>query len=97
MQGNFLGAQMLLDCERVVGAALDRRIIRSDHDLAPVNSPNARDDPSGRGITVVHSEGRQRRELQEGRTRVEQGVNAVASQELSALDVPGATDLRTSD
>ena len=42
VQRDLLRAQVLLDRQREVRAALDRRVVGDDHDLAPVHAPDAR-------------------------------------------------------
>ena len=54
LRSDLLGAQMLLDRDRVVAAALHRRVIGHDHDLASRHAPNAGDDPGARRFVVVH-------------------------------------------
>ena len=82
-----LGAQVLLDRHRVVGAALDRRVVGDDHALAAADPPDAGDDAGARHRVVarsVHPERRQRAQLEERAARVEQPVDPVADQQLPA-------------
>ena len=44
LAGNFLGSQMFLDGERVVGAALHRGIVAHDHALRAFDEADAGDD-----------------------------------------------------
>ena len=53
------------------------------------------DDPGAGGVAVVEAVGGERGELEEGAGRVDEPVDAVAGQQLAALDVPGARALRT--
>ena len=46
--GDLLRAQVLLDRQREVGAALHRRVVGDDHALAALDHPDARDDARGR-------------------------------------------------
>ena len=87
LERDFLGAQVLLDRHRVVGAALDGRVVRDDQELAAVDAADARDEAGGRRVVAVHAAGRERRDLEEGAARVEQGFDAVARQQLAARDV----------
>lgn len=82
VQGDLLGAQVLLDRHRVVRAALDGGVVGDDHDLAAGDPADPGDDAGGRGLAVVHAVGGQRGELQEGRSGVEQPVHAVAGSSL---------------
>jgi hypothetical protein len=84
---------VLLHRHREVGAALDRGVVGHDHDLLAHHPADAADHAGrGRGA-VVHVLGRERRDLQEGRARVEQGGDAVARQQLAALGVLAARGL----
>ena len=91
-----LRPQVLLDRHRVVGAALDRRVVGDDDALATRDAPDAGHDAGGRdgvvvpvgpGSAAVHAVRRQRRELEERAARVEQPVHAVADQQLAAVGV----------
>ncbi len=82
--GYLLGPEVLFDRHRVVGAALDRRVVRHDHDLPPRDAPDAGDHARRRNLPVVHLEGSQRRELQERRVRVEEEIYAVPHRQLAA-------------
>ena len=62
--GDLLGAQVLLNCQRVVGATLDRGIIGDDHHLLPGDDADPGDDPRAGGLAVVHPPGGERAELQ---------------------------------
>ena len=85
--GDLLGADVLLDGHRVVGAALDRRVV-GDHDaLAPLDPPDAGDDAGGRHLGAVEPVRRQRRELEERGALVDQRRDTLARQHLAALQV----------
>ena len=90
VQRHLLRAQVLLDRHRVVGAALDGRVVGDDHALAAADPADAGDDPRARRVAVVHAVRGQRRELQERRALVEQPVDALARQQLAARRVPRA-------
>jgi hypothetical protein len=96
-----LRAEVLLDGEGVVGAALHGRIVRDDDALAPLHEA----DPghhAGRGrVAVVEVPGRERGELEEGRALVEQPLHAFPDEELAArlvllagVGTPALGDLR---
>ena len=53
LRRHLLGAQVLLHGEREVRAALDGRVVRDDHALAPLDDADARDDPGARRLIVV--------------------------------------------
>src|SRR4029079_12891195 len=99
LQGDGLRAKVLLDRQRVVGAALDGRVVGHDHALAAVDPADAGDDRgAGDGVDVVrpgavHPERRERAELEERAAGIEEPVDPVADQELAATGVPGAGGL----
>ena len=81
---DLLGAQMLLDGHREIGAALDRRVIGDDDAFAPGDAANAGDDPGRRHRAVIHLVGGKGGEFEKGGTRIEQHADALARQELAA-------------
>jgi hypothetical protein len=88
---------VLLHRHRVVRAALDGGVVRDDDALATGHPTDAGDDPGGRGVVVVEAGGGQRREFEERAAGVEQGVDALARQQLVAGDVPFAGSLPTAE
>ncbi len=86
---------MLLDRDRVVGAALDGRVVGDDHaPRGPADPADAGDDAARPGaVVVVHPGGGQRAELEERAAGVEQPVDPVAGEQLAAGDVLGAGGL----
>ena len=82
--GNFLGAQVLLHRERVIGAALDGGIVSHDHTLAPCHAADAGDDPRGRHGIVIHAPGGKLGQFQERRARVAQVPYTVAREQFAA-------------
>ena len=91
---DLLRAQVLLHRHRVVGAALDGRVVADDHRLAARDAPDAGDDPGGVDRRPRTCRGRERAELEEGRAGIDQPRDAVARQELAAREVPLARPLR---
>ena len=87
LRGDLLRAQVLLHRERVVRAALHRRVVRDDHHFAALDAADAGDDAGGRGLVAVEPVGGELRELEEGRAGIEQGAHALAGQELAARRV----------
>ncbi len=85
--GDLLRAQVLLDRERVVRAALDRRVVRDDQALAALDDADAGDDPRRGRVAAVEVPGGERVQLEEGRAGVEQAVDALAREELPARAV----------
>ena len=85
LERDLLGPQVLADRHRVVGAALDRRVVGDDDAGRALDPADARDDP-GAGCVVVVQAGRgEGRQLEEGRARVEQPLDPLADGELAAL------------
>ena len=85
---DLLGAQMLLDGHREIGAALDRRVIGDDDAFAAHDPPDARDDPGRRHLAVIHADGGELRKFEERRPPVEQGPHPLARQQFAAREVP---------
>ena len=80
---HLLRAQVLLDRQRVVRAALHRRVVGDDDDLAAGDTPDPGDQARAGGIAVVDPMRGQRREFQEGRAGIEQSVDAIAHEQLA--------------
>ena len=78
---------MFLDGQRVVGAALDGRIVDDEHALGAVDRPDAGDDAAGRHFVAVHAGRRQRREFEERAAGIEQPVDALPGQQLAPLQM----------
>ena len=55
LQGDLLGAQVLLDRDRVVGAALDGGVVGHDHAFPPGHPADAGDDPGAGRLAAVHA------------------------------------------
>ena len=95
---DLLRAQVLLDGDRVVGAALDGGVVGDHHAGAAVDLAEAGDDPGARhhvgaaGLAVHPGRG-QRAELEERAARVEQPVHPLADQQLAAVGVLAAGGL----
>ena len=89
LERDLLRAQVLLHRHRVVGAALDRRVVGDDDARRALDPADAGHDPGARRLIVVQAVRRQRAQLEEGRARVEEAVDALADRELAALAMPG--------
>ena len=85
--GDLLRAQVLLDREREVGAALHGRVVRDDHALAALDHADAGDDARARSLSVVDLPCCERVQLEERRARVDQAVDPLAREQLAALAV----------
>ncbi len=90
---DLLGAQMLLDRDRIVGAAFDRGVVGDDHALTPGHATDAGDQAGGGHRVLVHAEGRELRQLEERRADVEQRAHPLARQQLAAAEVALARGL----
>ena len=88
LQRDVLRAYVLLDGDREVRPALHRRIVGDDHHFAARDAADACDQSGPRRIAVVHVERRERRELQEGRTGIEQPIDPIADRQLALLAMP---------
>ena len=88
LERDLLSAQVLLDGHRVVRAALDRRVVGDDRRTSvPSTLADAGDDARAGRVVVVHADRRERGELQERRSGVDQLVDALADGQLAALAV----------
>ena len=87
LQGNFLGAQVFLDGNRVVGSALDCGIIGENHHLFSLDHTDTGHDPGRCLLPVVHVPCRERTQLKEGSVGVHQPLNPVPGQQLAAASV----------
>ena len=81
---DLLGAQVLLDRHREVGAALHRGGVGDDHHLPARHPADAADDPRPRRLAVIEVAGGQLADLQEGRTRIQQTLDPLTRQQLAA-------------
>ena len=86
--GDLLGAQVLLDGHREIGAALDRRVIGDDDAFAAHDPADAGDEAGGRHLAVIHAEGGELRQFEKRRARIEQRPHPLARQQLAARQVP---------
>ena len=77
----------------VVRAALHRRVVAHHHAFAAGDAADAGDDAGAGRFVAVHAEGRERRQLEERRARVQQHFHPVAGQQFAARHVFGARRL----
>ena len=87
LERDLLRAQVLLDGDRVVGAALHRGVVGHDQHFATRDPADAGDQSRAGSLVVVHVPGGQRRELEKGRARVEQPVDAFPDRQLALFAV----------
>src|SRR5450830_802302 len=90
LHGDLLRPEMLLQGDRVIGAAFHRRVVRDDDDLAARDAAHSRHEArAGRGV-LVETPARERRDLEKGGSRIEKALEALADEKLAARDVPRA-------
>ncbi|GBF25296.1 hypothetical protein MnTg02_00326 [bacterium MnTg02] len=82
--GNLLGAQMLFDRDRIIGAAFDRGIIADDHHLLAGDPPDPGNHARRWRRAIIHVMSREHPDLKEGRARVQQLADPFAGQDFSA-------------
>ncbi len=92
---DFLRAQMLLDRDRIIGAALHRRIVADDHAVAARYPPDAGDNPARRSRAAIHAMGCRQPHFQKGRPRIEQLRHALARKQFSTRNMAFARFLTT--
>ncbi len=85
--GDLLGAQVLLDRHREVGAALDRGVVGDDHALLALDDADPGDDSRAGRLTLVELPGCERAELEEGGAGVDEPVDPLARGHLPARPV----------
>ena len=89
VERDLLRPQVLLHRERIVGAALDRRVVGDDQDLAAGHAADAGDEAGAGRVAVIEAGGGERRDFEEGRARVEQPVDPFADRQLALLAMAG--------
>ncbi len=87
LEGDLLGAQVLLDGDRVVGPALDRGVVGDDDAGRALDPADPGHDPGARRLVVVHPAGGQRAQLEERGARVEEAVDPLADRQLAPFPV----------
>jgi hypothetical protein len=95
IEGDFLGAQVLLNGDREIRAAFHGGVVADDDAFAARYPSDAGDDASARSFAVIHAVGGQRRQLQKGRGRIDQPLDPFARQELAAARMSGARGFRS--
>ena len=86
--GDLLRPSVFLDRHGEQRAPLHRRIVRDEHERHPANDADARDDAGAGRLVVVLTPPAERRELEEGRSVVDDVIDAIARQELPTTRVP---------
>src|SRR5688500_5661916 len=87
LECDLLRTQVLLYRHRVIGAALDRRVVRDDHALVSAHAADAGDDSRARRFVVVHPVRGEGTDLEEWRAGVEQRLDALAGEQLACGEV----------
>ena len=78
---------MLLHRHRIIGAALDRRIVGDDHRLAALDPADPGDQPGAVHVALVHAEGGERADFEKRRAGIDKTRDALARQQLAARDM----------
>src|SRR6185295_12032 len=76
---------MLLHRNRIVRAALDRRVVGHNQHFTARDAANARDDARPWGGVIVHARGGKWRELEERRLGIEQQTNPFTDGKLALV------------
>jgi hypothetical protein len=87
LRRDLLGAKMLLHRLVEEGAALHGGVVGDDHAGHAGHDADAGHDAGARDLVAVKAPGGEGGQLQEGRQRVEEEVDALAHRDLAALDV----------
>ena len=87
LRRDLLRPQVLLHRHRIVGAALDGRVVGDDHRLPAMDEADSGDEPGPVHVALVHAESRERADFEKGRAGIDQPGDALAGQELAAPDV----------
>jgi hypothetical protein len=95
LPGKHLGAHMLLARHAVIGATLYRGVVGDDHAGPAGHQAHTGDDARPRRHAFVLVASRKLPQLQEGRTRIEQQLDAIPRQYLVASQMFGAHLLGT--
>ena len=90
---DILGAKMLLHRHRIIGAALDGRVVGDDDAFAPRDPAHPGDDAGRMHVAAIEAVGRQRRQFEKRRSRIDQEIDALARQHLAARGMPDARGL----
>ena len=84
LRRHLLGAQVLLDREREVRAALHRRVVGDDHALAALDDADPGHDPCARRLALVQVPRGERAQLEEGAVGVAEQVDPLPRRQLAA-------------
>ena len=92
--GDLLGAEMLLHRQRIIGAALHRRVIGDDDRKPPADAADPGNEAGGRHLLgAIAVARRELADLEKGGAGVEQTLHPLAGEELAACDMPRARRL----
>ncbi len=89
LEGDLLRTKVLLHGDREVGPSLHRRVVRHDHDVAPGDPADPRDEPRSRRLPLEHPVAGERRELEDRGVGVEEPLDPAANGELPELGLAG--------
>jgi len=94
--GDFLRAQVFLDCNRIVRPTLHGRVIGDDHALHAMNAPNSGNESSCRNVVIVQLVRSLPADLKKLRVLIQQQLDSVARQQFAAQQVFFTGSRRTS-
>ena len=85
LTGNVLGAQVFFDADRVIGAALHRRVVGNNDALDSINASDAGDDACpGHIVFAIHVVGGKLGKLKKGRTWIDQQIDTLSGQQFAS-------------
>ena len=87
LERDLLGAQVFLDRDRVVGPALDGRIVGDDDHFAAGDASDAGHQTRARRLVAVEVPGRERRQLEKRGAGIEEPVDSLANRQLALFTV----------
>ena len=82
---------MLFHRHRIIGAALDGRIVGDDHDLAALDQADARHQPGAVDVALIHFESRKCAYFQKRGTGIDQAGDSLTRQKLATADMTFAS------
>ncbi len=86
---------MLLHGHRIVGSALDRRVVDDDGAVGALDPADPGDQPGRGDVAAIHPERGELADLEEGRARVDQAGQALAGKQLAPFDMSFALLFRS--
>ena len=85
---DFLCTKMFLHGHRIIGAALDGRVIGKNHNITARDTPHTGNRAAGRHITAVQPVRRKKSNFQKRRSWIEKRLNAIPRKHLTTCKMP---------